>query len=296
LVADSSEAHLKPALDTGVGNGPCTVVAPFDCPAIRRAQPSEFRDVAALDTCPWLAAAHPRGASGQGALCVPLNVVGRAIGVLQIAAPTSSLPTGSQTRAVEAIAEHAGTRIGMLRVLETTSLQAATDPLTGLLNRRSLENQASELFRSDAPVALAMGDLDYFKQLNDTFGHDTGDRALRVFARTVRSVLRSEDLISRYGGEEFVIVFPAQSSSTAAGALERVREALALAAVAGSVPAFTASFGVASSVDAQSLDELIKSADAALFQSKHDGRNRVTIAGIANHNKGAESFPGSPDS
>ena len=276
LLADSSEAHLKAALDTSAaGDDPCTVVAPFDCPAIRRAQMSEFRNSAELDTCPWLAAGQSSAEGGRGAVCVPLNVVGRAIGVLQVTDDTPALPEGAQLRAVEAVAEHAGVRIGMLRVMERTHLQAATDPLTGLLNRRSLENQAADLFRGHTTFALAMGDLDHFKQLNDTHGHDAGDRALRVFARTLRSVLRSDDLVARFGGEEFVLIFPAQTVETATAALERVREALAFAVAAGTVPLFTASFGVASSADADSLEDLIQMADAALFQAKRRGRNRV---------------------
>lgn len=275
LLADSSEAHLKPALDTGAGDQPCTVVAPFDCPAVRRAQTSAFPDVAALDACPWLTASADEGA--RGAVCVPMNVVGRAIGVLQVTGRSGQLPDGVRLNAVETVAEQAATRIGMLRVMEKTHLQAATDPLTGLLNRRSLENQVHDLLRGPVPFALAMGDLDHFKQLNDTFGHDAGDRALRVFARTLRSVLRGEDVVARFGGEEFVVVFPGQSAGAAAGALERVREALALAVTAGTVPAFTASFGVASSADADSLEELLRVADAALFQAKRAGRNRVVM-------------------
>lgn len=288
MLADSSQAHVKPVIDTADGEDPCTVVAPFDCPAIRRAQTSAFPDVRELDACPYLTAAQPPSGGTRGAVCVPLNVVGRAIGVLQVSGDSGSLPTPAQVRAMEVIAEQAGARIGMLRVLEKTNLQAATDPLTGLLNRRSLENQAQELFRGRSSFALAMGDLDHFKQLNDTFGHEAGDRALRVFSRNLRSVLRNEDLVARFGGEEFVVIFPGQSVETATGALERVRESLALAVAAGTVPAFTVSFGVASSADADTLDDLLRMADAALFQAKRLGRNRVVV-----DPSGGASLPGS---
>jgi diguanylate cyclase (GGDEF)-like protein len=122
-----------------------------------------------------------------------------------------------------------------------------------------------------------MGDLDHFKALNDTHGHDAGDRALRVFARTMRAALRGDDIVSRYGGEEFVLVLPDLSVEEARSALERIRESLALAINAGNVPPFTASFGVAHSSNAEDIEELLRVADAALFRAKREGRNRVVV-------------------
>ena len=131
-------------------------------------------------------------------------------------------PVGTDLGALEAIASQAGSQIGMLRVMSATTLQAATDPLTGMLNRRSLENKVHEMIRRGTPFTLAMGDLDHFKRLNDTHGHDAGDRALRLFARTTLRVLRAEDLICRFGGEEFVFVFPDRTVHETVGALERL--------------------------------------------------------------------------
>jgi len=122
-----------------------------------------------------------------------------------------------------------------------------------------------------------MGDLDHFKALNDTNGHDAGDRALRLFARTVRSVLRTDDIVCRFGGEEFAIVFPGCSADEAADALRRVQEQLIVTLAGGAVPGFTASFGVAHTTDASSLEELCRVADAALFRAKREGRNRVIV-------------------
>ena len=283
LLADSSEAHLKPAVDTVAdpGHAPCTVVAPFDCPALRRAQNLAFPDVNALDCCPWLIEGQRHAGSANGASCFPLNVSGRSIGILQVTASARQLPRGHQVEALASVADQVGNRIGLLRVMEKTHLQAATDPLTGLLNRRSLENRAHELFRAGRPFSLAMGDLDHFKNLNDAHGHDAGDRALRVFARTLRGALRDDDIVARYGGEEFVIVLPGQEPPAAAAALERVREALALSVVGGTTPSFTVSFGVAYSADVDSLEDLVRAADAALFRAKRDGRNRVVVDSVA---------------
>jgi diguanylate cyclase (GGDEF)-like protein len=126
-----------------------------------------------------------------------------------------------------------------------------------------------------------MGDLDHFKRLNDTHGHDAGDRALRLFARTTLRVLRSEDLICRFGGEEFVFVFPERTVTETVAALERLRHEVLLALTAGTVPGFTASFGVAHSHQAPSLDELCRIADAALFRAKREGRDRIIADEVA---------------
>lgn len=134
-----------------------------------------------------------------------------------------------------------------------------------------------ELIRRGSPLTLAMGDLDHFKMLNDTHGHDAGDRALRLFSRTLHDAVRSEDLVCRYGGEEFVVAFPGLSVDAATGALGRVQEHLILALAAGSVPPFTASFGVADAGYGDTLEDLCKAADIALFQAKREGRNRVVV-------------------
>ena len=122
------------------------------------------------------------------------------------------------------------------------------------------------------------GDLDHFKTLNDTHGHEAGDQALRLFSRVLRDSIRPNDLAARYGGEEFVVLLPDCNVESATIVLERVRERLALALTAGRVPAFTASFGIASSSDADTFDEVLAVADRALLSAKAAGRNRVIVA------------------
>lgn len=279
LLADSSNAHLKRAVVVG-GEGSkarCDVSSPRDCPAIRRAQTLVFGSSEDLDACPYLAE-RPGGACA--AACVPMSVGGRSIGVLHVATDPATPPTAGDVARLEAVATQVGSRLGMLRVMSATHLQAATDPLTGLLNRRSFENKAQELLLSKVPFALAMGDLDQFKMLNDTHGHDAGDRALRLFARTMRSVLRTDDLVCRYGGEEFVVVIPECSAAEAAAVLARVQEQLLVTLANGTVPNFTVSFGVTHSSEAPSLEDLARIADSALFRAKRQGRNRVVIDGV----------------
>jgi diguanylate cyclase (GGDEF)-like protein len=276
LLADSSDAHLKRAVAVGGDqrHARCGVVAPRDCPAIRRAQTLTFASSEDLEACPHL---ENRDSGPCAAVCVPISVGGRSIGVLHAATDPSQRPTAADSNVLEAVATEVGGRLGMLRVMEAIHLQAATDPLTGLLNRRSFENRAQDLIRRQVPFALAMGDLDHFKKLNDTHGHDAGDRALRAFSQTLRASLRGEDLVCRYGGEEFVILFPQSSATVAAAALGRVQQELLVSVAGGAVAPFTVSFGVTNFEQDQSLEEVCRVADAALFRAKREGRNRVVI-------------------
>ena len=125
----------------------------------------------------------------------------------------------------------------MLRAFEVSQTQANSDSLTGLMTRRSLETAVRELHATGTPYAVAYGDLDHFKNLNDAFGHAAGDRALRTFSQVLRDSLRPVDIAGRYGGEEFVIVLPDCPVEEAHQVLERVRERLADRIVIAAAPA-----------------------------------------------------------
>jgi diguanylate cyclase (GGDEF)-like protein len=255
----------------------CPVESPRDCVAVRRGQTLTFADSEELDACPYL---RGRG-TACSAVCVPVNVLGNTVGVLHaVGAPKDPPPQDVAVR-LETISTQAGARIGMLRALQRSEIQAATDPLTGLLNRRSVEDRIYTLMREERPFALVLCDLDNFKLLNDTHGHEAGDRALRVFASTLKTSLRPGDLAARYGGEEFLLVFPDCSTSEAVAAVERLREELAISVSQGGAPRFTASFGAADLRHGATLDTILKHADDALLQAKRDGKNRVLVAEAA---------------
>ncbi len=279
LVADSSRAHFHRGLHTSVGGAEersgCGVVSPTECPAAVRGDTIVFETSTAIDACPYL---QDRASGSCSAACVPVNITGKSIGVLHATGPDHEPPDDIAVGYLETTTRRAADRITLLRAFAKSETQASTDPLTGLVNRRSLENQVRDLQLDGIAYAVAYADLDHFKALNDTHGHEAGDQALRLFSRVVRDSIRPNDIAGRYGGEEFVIVLPDCDTETATSVLERVREALALALATGRSPAFTVSFGLAASTDADTFDDIVTVADHALLAAKTAGRNRVIVA------------------
>ncbi len=169
------------------------------------------------------------------------------------------------------------------RAVRFYKMAAVTDPLTTLLNRRGFFEAAGALTQSSQrckmPVSVLAFDLDHFKSINDRFGHATGDAMLQLFASVMRTTMRADDIIGRFGGEEFVAILPA-SLTDAAAAAERVRAAFAAASAKGGgehVPA-TVSIGVTCGAPTTAIETLIARADGALYRAKSGGRNRVETA------------------
>ena len=156
--------------------------------------------------------------------------------------------------------------------------------LTQVLNRRGLkrafEGEASRADRYERPMSLAMLDIDNFKSLNDRFGHQAGDLALVHLARIVRQSIRPSDVISRYGGEEFVILLPETVQSEAVSVMTRVQRELTRRFFLHNNERvlITFSAGVAQRYVGENEEELIARADRALYQAKQAGKNRVTSA------------------
>lgn len=158
-----------------------------------------------------------------------------------------------------------------------------TDPLTGLRNRRFInEHEGSYVgdhARTGRSLTVAIIDLDHFKSINDTYGHSTGDEVLVAFASLAQGVLRHGDVIARWGGEEFIMIFPNTPQVKAVDALERLQSALAsgITTTAGSV-SVSFSAGVASFQGTESLQTIVHHADEALYRAKEGGRNRIELA------------------
>jgi diguanylate cyclase (GGDEF)-like protein len=158
---------------------------------------------------------------------------------------------------------------------------AQFDELTGALNRRFLMQKLDEDLvraqRAELPYAIALIDLDWFKKINDTFGHPAGDEALRTFAITIFANIRDIDKLGRYGGEEFLLVLPNTSEEAAVNTLNRLREIIAEADWAAISPSMsvTMSAGITAMRLDDTTDTLLARADAALYRAKESGRNRV---------------------
>ncbi len=273
LLADNSDAHLQTVITTNncSTEAMCEVATPHGCPAVRIGHTLDFSSADQLDCCPHLS---ERGVASLAALCVPVSVVGRATGVVHVVRNGKPFDAVERSR-IETVAHQSGQRVGMLRATEQAQLQASTDPLTGLYNRRSMENSVRSLVQDHIPFAVSICDLDHFKMLNDTYGHDTGDRALRVFARTLRNTVRAGDLVSRHGGEEFVVVLPNADSDSAMLVMDRLRLELCAAVGDGRTPSFTVSAGIADTSESGDYQTLLALADERLLAAKRSGRDRV---------------------
>jgi two-component system, cell cycle response regulator len=183
---------------------------------------------------------------------------------------------------------------GLLRSREALRIEATYDHLTGVWNRgaamQSLEKELSRGQREGKPTGLIMADIDHFKQVNDAYGHLTGDTTLREVTRRIRRLLRNYDTIGRYGGDEFVIVLPGCDPTGAERMANRMRaqiDAEPISTMEGMIDV-TISLGVANTEGSSHLDpnRLIRAADIALYRSKKGGRNRVSMATAADMNRG----------
>lgn len=159
---------------------------------------------------------------------------------------------------------------------------AMSDPLTSLLNRRAFSDYALRLNRrrSDEALAVLVLDLDHFKQVNDRFGHEAGDRLLKAFADVAENNVRPSDQLFRMGGEEFCFVLPDTAINDALAVAERIRRAFEATAIDSSTgrASTTVSIGIAATRVAIDMEVLLAAADAAVYEAKARGRNRVVVA------------------
>ena len=180
---------------------------------------------------------------------------------------------------IDLLLARARTLLDFKRYLDTCEEEAFTDHLTGLANRRLFERQlareVSRTLRYSRPFCLLLLDIDNFKQVNDTHGHDAGDEAIRRLSLTLQAGTRGIDLAARIGGEEFAVILPETDFEGGVDVAERLRIAISEMEIPN-VGRITASFGVAEfPLSAATGRELITVADAALYEAKRGGRDRV---------------------
>jgi diguanylate cyclase (GGDEF)-like protein len=255
---------------------------PHDCKAVRAGRSFMANDVRVQALCPSKFALPSEG----GYFCGPLIAGGINIGSVRMHT-AADVCTADRQRVLESYLSGAASALANLRHLGSMEEQANFDALTGLYNRRFMQDYAQKQFaiarRDKRPVGLLLLDLDHFKHLNDTYGHAIGDCVLRHFAKTVSESIRESNLFARYGGEEFVFVLSGASAESCALVAERIRTAVTAMVVPSDtetpLPQVTVSIGVAAFPEhGEALEDVIQAADKALYESKRGGRNRVTVA------------------
>jgi len=241
--------------------------------------------------CPHLGAA-PR----EGYLCAPINASGGALGMLHLCfgQAETQAPPDERNRLKELkriiitrLVEQYSLALVNLRLRETLRLESIRDPLTGLYNRRhmeaSLEREALRAKRRGAPVSIIMIDIDHFKRLNDTHGHEAGDVVLRELAALTRNQIRGEDIACRYGGEEIILILPDASLENAGRRAEdiRLRSSELQIGYHDKILTLTISVGVAAfPIHGPNIKDVVKVADNALYQAKRGGRNQTVRASL----------------
>jgi len=175
------------------------------------------------------------------------------------------------------------------RIIRSLKEQVSTDPLTGLLNRRAflvalerlvdlLPVQDEHRHYSLHSLAVFFIDLDYFKKINDTYGHAVGDEVLRVVALALQKKLRESDLVCRWGGEEIVVALPNLHTEEAVVVAEKIRQTIAGLTFSEAGLQITASIGISATLHYVAMAQLIATADKAVYEAKSRGRNQVVIA------------------
>jgi diguanylate cyclase (GGDEF)-like protein len=185
------------------------------------------------------------------------------------------------------VAGQIGLALGNLKLSEALRVQSMRDVLTGLFNRRymeeSLERELRRAVREQGPLGVIMLDVDHFKRLNDTSGHDAGDMILRALGHCMQEITRGYDIACRYGGEEFTLILPNAPLSVAVERAEQLREKfkhLDVEHQGHSLAPGTLSLGVAGFPEhGSSMEHILRAADVALYRAKNEGRDRVVIAG-----------------
>jgi diguanylate cyclase (GGDEF)-like protein len=270
------------------------ILSPEDCCAMRGSR-LHLR----MENAQGISCRHFSGSIPDAYACLPLAALGETLGILHISAAMPEVFTTSRLAMIQQAGEYAALRLANLRLREKLHDQSIRDPLTGLYNRRFLEaTLEQELHRSSrhhTGLGVIMADIDKFKPFNDSFGHTAGDIVLKEVGTLLRRSVRTEDIVCRYGGEEFLIVLPDTSLESVRERAELMRDAIAkleLQHAGHALGKVTASFGISFSTDGVLTPEiLLRYADEALYESKRRGCNCVSLSDSVSNLLAAEKQP-----
>jgi diguanylate cyclase (GGDEF)-like protein/PAS domain S-box-containing protein len=280
---------LEPAAVWGDFPGADALFTPNECWALRRGRLHRITEPESS-----LACAHVSRPLPPAYLCVPMMAQGEALGLLHLRESATmdvsphelpELRAESRVRLAATVAEHIALALANLKLRETLRTQSIRDQLTGLYNRRhmeeSLERELRRASRTGRSVGIVLVDIDHFKHVNDTHGHEAGDKLLKAVGQFLQSRMREEDLACRYGGEEFVFVLPEASLDATSQRAERLREevkGLRVQHRGRDLEPVSVSLGVAVFPEhGTSGAALLRAADHALYRAKAEGRDRLVV-------------------
>ena len=290
FLIDSATEIAEAVSVWGVSVSTEKIFIPWNCWAIRRGR-LHLVD----DAHPGLLCGHIFGSKISQYICIPMMAHGKTMGILHMNYTTpehdqlnsaNGVYNEQKTRLATAVADHIALTLSNVKQRESLRQQSIRDILTGLFNRRYMEETLMrELHRAERekkPLGLIMFDIDHFKEFNDQYGHDGGDALLRALGGFLMKRTRRGDIVSRYGGEEFVIVFPSSTLEDTRLQAEKLRQSvkdLKIYHMGEPMKICTFSIGVAAYPEHGSTSEMIlKSADTALYHAKNDGRDKVAVA------------------
>ncbi len=266
-------------------DGITSILAEHFGPIEKALKSEEILSYTQLDGWEWFSQSTPLGSFRPSSiLLIPLTAKQQSIGMVVLACGTQTI-LPQQKKALETLRSFAAPNLDNSILHKKITELAAIDDLTNILNRRfgmrRFKEEYSRATRHGVPISAVMIDIDHFRDFNDTFGHNAGDAVLKMVAATIRDKIRAEDMVCRYGGEEFLMVLTGAGMNDGALISERIRRVIETNHVRWGDKhlSVTVSSGIATYpvVRASVCEELITAADKALYAAKEFGRNQVTV-------------------
>jgi len=279
----SSRNLLEISAIWGEGEAHESMFAPQDCWALRQGQVYEVRNPQKSVLCSHVKHANPY-------ICLPMMAHGEVLALLHVyfnpEADGTKTASETQRSLLKVFTEQIALALSNLKLRDSLRQQSIRDPLTGLFNRRYLEEslalEIQRAKRNNSPFSILMIDLDHFKRFNDTHGHEAGDIVLQTLGRFLQRHIRGGDIAGRYGGEEFTLVLPGTSLELARQRAEELSAGVRTLHVdfsGASLGPLSISAGVATFPNhGEGAETVLQAADMALYQAKSEGRDRVIIA------------------